>query len=167
MKLCVPKSKKITTVSIQIVSDISSIAWFNCRGGKPKIKNIDLMYESIQKEFKIIGIADSSLYHKIDNKKEYKEKYLETKIIIEAPAYVPADIYIIKFALKNESYILSNDTFKEFDFFDKNWMKTQRITFMIIENQFFIFNPQINTQIEKSNHQINQTVSPHLFEIEH
>ena len=120
-----------------IVCDISNIACFNKRNGKPKIGYIDILFNSIPKDYKIIGIADNSLYHQIDDQKRYKTEYLISKLIFEAPAGVAADIFILKCATEHQCLIISNDLFREYSLISKNWLKNHRIGFMIIDHNLF------------------------------
>jgi len=78
------------------VCDISNIASFNMRMGKPKLHYIDTFFDAIPADYKIIAVADNSLYRKIDDKKGYKEKYLSNSKILEAPAKSAADIFILQ-----------------------------------------------------------------------
>ncbi len=128
---------------ISLVCDIANIACFNKRNLKPKLEYIDLFYELVTNEIEVISIADSALYHKIDDQKRYKKEYLQTKIILEAPAGIAADVFILKYGYENSSLIVSNDRFREYDFVDKKWLMEHQVKFMIINNQL-IFQPKID-----------------------
>lgn len=118
-----------------IIADISNIAHYNCRRAQPRLQNIDLLFSTIPDEIELIGIADCSLYHQIDDKKRYKKEYLIPKLIFEAPAGCRADNFILTYALKNNCYILSNDRFEGYSFISKEWLDAHRIIFMIINDQ--------------------------------
>lgn len=94
-----------------IVIDIANVASYNKRKSKPKLKFIELVYDSLPNNIDMISIADSSLYYCIDKKKRYKEFYLSSKKIIEAPIGIPADIFILKYGIQKNGIIISNDLF--------------------------------------------------------
>lgn len=125
-----------------IITDISNLVYYNSRGDQPKLKNIDFLFSTIPENIELIGIADSSLYHQIDDKVRYKKEYLIPKLIIEAPARTRADDFILTYATKNDCYILSNDRFEGYSFISKDWIDTHRISFMIINNQLIFQRPE-------------------------
>ncbi len=125
----------------ELVCDISNVASFNKRKNKPKVKYIDLLFNTVPNEFEIMGIADCSLYHQIDDNKRYKKEYLVPELIFEAPNGVEADNFILTYALQNDTLVLSNDKFRQYDFVSKNWLEEHRICFMIIKNQLFFQEP--------------------------
>lgn len=125
-----------------IIADISNIAHYNCRGAQPRQQNIDLLFSTIPDEIELISIADCSLYHKIDDKKNYKKDYLIPKLIIESPSRTRADDFILTYAAKNNCYILSNDRFEGYSFISKDWVDNHRISFMIINNQLIFQCPE-------------------------
>ena len=89
------------------------------------------------KNYKII--CDRSLFYTIDNQEEYSE-LIENDSFIETPGGTEADFFILKFAKEIDAFIISNDMFKEFyKFFGKNWIKSKRITFKIIEGLLFFY----------------------------
>lgn len=123
--------------NIKLVADISNIAFFNKRNDIPKLDYIDLLFASIPVIIETIGIADCALYHQIDNKKLYKTIYLIPKVILEAPANIEADDFILTYAKENDALILSNDRFKQYDIVSEDWLRAHHIRFMIIQNQFY------------------------------
>ncbi|UYP43937.1 hypothetical protein NEF87_000222 [Candidatus Lokiarchaeum ossiferum] len=127
----------MTTNNQNFVCDISNIASFDQRLGKPKLHYVDALFDAMSNEYKIIAIADNSLYRKIDEKKRYKSDYLSTHKIIEAPAKCAADTYILQYAWSNDSFIISNDLFREYKQYPREWVENHRISFMIINNQIF------------------------------
>ena len=120
-----------------MVCDISNVAFFNKRNDKPKLEYINLLFVSIPGDIETVGIADCALYHQIDNKKQYKTKYLIPKIIFEAPAEIEADDFILSYAKENNALILSNDRYRQYDIVSEDWLREHQIRFMIIENQFY------------------------------
>ncbi len=117
--------------------DISNIAHHNKRNDIPSLKNIDLLFSKIPEEYEIVGIADCSLYHQINDKKRYKTKYLISKMIYEAPAGIEADDFILSYAKENGALILSNDRFRQYNIVSEDWLREHQIRFMIIENHFY------------------------------
>lgn len=118
------------------------------------MENIDLLFSYINKEYEIIGIADCSLYHQINDKKRYKTDYLIPKRIYEAPAGIKADNFILTYALEKDIKILSNDRFTEYDFISEEWLTEHQIKFMIIKNQLIFQEPISNlfkTEMEIQN----------------
>ena len=146
-----------------IVCDIANIACFNKRKEKPRLSYIDLVYERLGKLYNLIGIADNCLYHTIDEKKRYKAEYLNRKIIFEAPAKIAADVFILEYAKINNCYILSNDLFGEYKQYERKWVKSHRIPFMIIDEQLMVaFNHEFYNEIPRSD--INLVNSYHELE---
>lgn len=125
----------------ELVCDISNIASFNKRNTYPKIEYIDLLFATIPKEIEIIGIADCSLYHQIDDKERYKKEYLLPKLILEAPAGIAADNFVLAYALEKDAGILSNDRFNQYDFVSEKWLEAYQIKFMIIKSQLILQEP--------------------------
>ncbi|GAH09883.1 unnamed protein product, partial [marine sediment metagenome] len=80
---------------------------------------------------------DRSLHYTIDNKKEYQ--YLaKNGRIFETPGGTEADHFILQYAKENNSYIISNDRFKEFrKFFGSAWLNNQLITFKFIKDKLY------------------------------
>ena len=125
----------------KIVVDISNIASYNKRNEKPKLSYIDLLFSTIPKEIGIIGIADCSLYHQIDDQPQYKKEYLIPKRIVEAPARFRADGFILTYAHENNINIITNDRFENYSFIPSEWLNSHRIGFMIIKEQLIFEKP--------------------------
>ena len=125
----------------RIIGDISNIACYNKRNENPKLHYIDLFFSTIPENIEIIGFADCSLYHQIDDKIRYKNEYLIQKKIIEAPAHFRADGFILTYALENNISIISNDQFKTYSFVSQEWLGSHRIGFMIINKQLIFEKP--------------------------
>lgn len=153
-----------------IVCDISNVACFNKRNGLPKLEYIDLLFAIIPKEIEVVGIADCSLYHHIDEKKRYKEKFLIPKLIVEAPARSSADSFILTYALQNDAFILSNDRFRQYDFVSEQWLEEHRICFMILRGQLIFRHPLENMfknslKIKQEMHFDNDTNTKEKIEV--
>lgn len=125
----------------ELVCDISNIASFNKRNICPKIEYIDLLFATIPEEIEIIGIADCSLYHQIDDKERYKKEYLIPKLILEAPPGIAADNFVLTYSLEKDAGILSNDRFTQYDFVSEKWLEAHQIKFMIIKSQLILQEP--------------------------
>jgi hypothetical protein len=133
-----------------IVCDISNIACFNKQKAKPKLGYIDLVFSMIPHEFELIAIADRSLYFQINHKKKYKREYLLSKKILEAPAGIAADIFILHYALQHDSLIISNDKFREYTFLNQKWLDNHCIPYMIISNQLYLGKNTMQTYQEQN-----------------
>ncbi|MGQ4876214.1 MAG: hypothetical protein ACP6IY_19270 [Promethearchaeia archaeon] len=142
----------------ELICDISNIASFNKRNSYAKIEYIDLLFSTIPSEVKIIGIADCSLYHQINDKIRYKKDYLIPKLILEAPAGVSADIFILKYAIERDALILSNDGFSEYKFIPTGWLELHQIKFMIINN-LLIFDKPISSILKNNQSMEMETIS--------
>jgi len=84
-----------------------------------------------------ITLCDRSLNYTIDDKKTYRELVDKGKIV-ETPGGTEADHFILKYAKKNDSFIISNDLFREFEsIFGKHWIREKRISFKIINDTLY------------------------------
>ena len=106
---------------------------------KPKFNNLIVLMNYLERNeiryFKIF--CDRSLSYCIDDKKSYS-KLVEEGIIIETPEGTKADIFILQYAFTNNSFIISNDRFKEFySIYEKGWIERNRISFKIIDNEIY------------------------------
>lgn len=82
-------------------------------------------------------ICDRSLNYTIDDPKEYT-KLIEAGKIIESPGGTEADHFILKYAKDNNSFIISNDLFREFEpIYGKDWIRSRRISFKFINDKLY------------------------------
>ena len=82
-------------------------------------------------------LCDRSLYYTIDRKDEYKYLIKNSKVS-ETPGGTEADHFILQLAKENNSYIISNDRFREFsNFFGEEWLKKHLITFTFIHDKLY------------------------------
>ncbi len=135
--------------------DVSNYAFHNCRDSKPKLENIDLIFISIPMDYKIIGIADNSLYKQLskNDRIRYKKQYLIPELIYEAPASVQADDFLLTLAYANNDYVSSNDQFMDHEWPSQDWINSHRVPFMIIKEQLILRFPGgfTHTQIIEKN----------------
>ena len=122
------------------VVDGANVAREDCNGAKKgKVSNLYKLFDKL-KDFGIddyLVICDRTLNYTIDNQEEYKHLVNSGKIT-ETPGGTEADHFILKFAKEKDSYIISNDLFKEFrSFYGKEWIRTKRITFKIIQDKLY------------------------------
>jgi len=130
------------TREIKLIIDGANVAYGTNQNGKrqAKISNIIILIEKLESmginDYKII--CDHSLYNNILGKKDYKE--LKRKgIIIETPLKTPADIFILQYAYEHDSYIISNDRFRDYyNIFDENWIQEKLISFLFIGNNIYM-----------------------------
>jgi tetratricopeptide (TPR) repeat protein len=86
---------------------------------------------------KYVILCDRSLYYTIDNKKEYK-LLIKNGRIFETPGGTEADHFILNYAKENNSFIISNDRFREFKkFFGSAWLNKRLITFKTIKDTLY------------------------------
>jgi len=82
-------------------------------------------------------ICDRSLYYTIDDRKKYTE-LIEGGKIIESPGGTEADHFILKYAKESNSFIISNDLFREFEtIYGKDWIRSRRISFKFINDKLY------------------------------
>jgi len=82
-------------------------------------------------------LCDRSLHYTIDKKKEYRS-LVKNGRVSETPGGTEADHFILQYAKDNNSYIISNDRFKEFrEFFGKAWLDKRLITFKFIKDNLY------------------------------
>lgn len=126
----------------KIFVDGSNVARNNgdsASGDKPKAKNIQLVIEKIREfGFKdIVVLCDANLEHEIDDKEVFDD-LKELKLIKNVPFKTDADEFIINYAKKFETRIITNDRFKDWALKDK-WVNDHAddvsIRFMIIDDE--------------------------------
>ncbi len=82
-------------------------------------------------------LCDRSLFYTIDNKKEYK-LLIKNGRVLETPGGTEADHFILNYAKENNSYIISNDMFREFKkVFGSAWLEKRLITFKTIKDRLY------------------------------
>ena len=111
---------------------------------KPIIEDLNLVLKKLNKmgtsKERIIVICDASLRHTIDDPIEYK-KLISQGIIVESPAGIKADKFILNYCLNNAAcLIISNDLFREYysQFPDTQWIKRHRIGVLKIKNKILL-----------------------------
>lgn len=124
----------------RIYVDIANILYIDRDGhGKLKVKNIPKIIETLKLHgYRPILIADASIKHDVDDKKNYERMVIE-KIVREAPAGRTADIFILKQAKKKDCKFLTNDLYRDYyGKFDKNWIFSHRLTCMFEDGEIII-----------------------------
>jgi hypothetical protein len=108
---------------------------------QPMIQNLILVIDnltSLGTSMKsIVVICDASLRYKIDNQSKYS-KLKNQRIILESPAGIKADKFILNYCLKHPNcLIVSNDLFREYyrQLPDSQWIKRHRIGFLKIKSE--------------------------------
>lgn len=107
------------------------------KGGK--ISRLDKLSEKLDSFgiTKYVILCDRSLFYTIDNKREYK-LLIKNGRVFETPGGTEADHFILNYAKENNSYIISNDMFREFrKFFGSAWLKERLITFKTIKDRLY------------------------------
>jgi len=106
---------------------------------KGSISNLFKLFEKLNnlELDNYVVICDRSLYYTIDNQHEYSNLLKKGKII-ETPGGTEADHFILKYAKENNSFIISNDLFREFrEIYGKKWINERRITFKFIKDKLY------------------------------
>jgi len=132
----------VLKIKPKLIADISNIAG-HYDENPPKVKNINIMFNTLKYDYYIIGIADWQLYYCIDYRESY-EYYLRRRIILEAPKGIDADILFILKAIHDDCPILTNDRLQDhLDLLPSEWwLETHRIPFDIIKGEFRIYLPK-------------------------
>jgi len=105
----------------KIVIDGANIAFASRHQQKAKFQNLQLIREQFEKcqkekpEMQVEIICDASLKYHIDDPTMY-ELWVQNGIIKQAPAYIKADILIIKYLQQynGEIALISNDLFRDY-----------------------------------------------------
>lgn len=120
--------------------DIANILYMDHDGNdKLKVKNIPKLISTLKGlGYSPILIADSSIKHQMDDKKEYERMIVE-KTVREAPAGKDADIDIIDHAMNEDCKFLTNNLYRDsFDKFDKDWIFSHRLTCTFADGEIVI-----------------------------
>lgn len=113
---------------MKVVIDAANVAHYEKGDGKPKLENIIAVSEFLlSRGDDILIMADASLKHEIDNKKDY-EAFINEGFIDEVPKGNNADHFILNIAEEENAKIISNDFFREFQDEFKD-LKSRRIPF--------------------------------------
>ncbi len=96
--------------------DASNVAHFGRKtDAKPSLEYIIKAAEALKKlGYEPVLIADASLRHEIDQKEEFN-KLLDEDKVKQVPSGTTADHFILKMAEDEDSKILSNDVFREYN----------------------------------------------------
>lgn len=126
----------------KIITDISNIAG-HYNEFPPKVKNIDIMFNTLKYEFWIIGIADLKLFRCIDYPLSYKY-YLDQRIIFETLPFIKADVMMIMSAVEGDYLMLTNDKLKDYEDLipSESWLKDHRVPFDIVNGEFKYYLPK-------------------------
>ncbi|MEE9377878.1 MAG: hypothetical protein V3V33_07560 [Candidatus Lokiarchaeia archaeon] len=108
-----------------------------------KVNNIPKVSDAVvSKGYTPKMIADASMRHRVDD--DIYAEMIEDKIIIQAPAAVKADEYILEVARVENCKFLTNDRFEEYwDEFGKDWIFNHRLTCLFFNGKFIIRNKVI------------------------
>lgn len=143
---------KMSTESIEIIEeeelpfcfimDGSNIARNNMRAKNASIRDVIRVKKKLMKlgvpEKYIFIIFGSGVHHYISNRDKYDyQKLLQSRNVNQAPAERDDDWFIIKYAMNNNGYIITNDRYLEYR--DKNpeykrFIKNKSIHYTILGN---------------------------------
>jgi hypothetical protein len=104
-----------------------------------KFKNILKVHRAVfSLGYEPVMIADASMRYHVDDKNLYEELINNGKII-QSPAGIKADEYILEVAKSENCKFLTNDKFEEYwDEFGLDWIKKNRVTCLFFNNKFII-----------------------------
>jgi hypothetical protein len=104
-----------------------------------KVQNIIKVHRAIfSLGYKPVMIADASMRHHVDDRDLYKE-LVNNGTVIQSPAGIKADEYILEVAKSENSKFLTNDKFEEYwDEFGLDWIKKNRVTCLFFNGKFII-----------------------------
>ncbi|MGQ4874039.1 MAG: NYN domain-containing protein [Promethearchaeia archaeon] len=123
---------------IILIIDGSNVALFKRNQKKEAlIANFHILLKylkEIKQEYHIGWeiLIDASLRYQIDDK-EQLEKFIKTGIIVQCPNGIEADIFILEYYRRHpkNTFIISNDNFKEYKMSDLKLLK-----FAIVKGEF-------------------------------
>lgn len=123
---------------MKVIIDAANVAHFKKgRESKPRLIHVLKAIESLKNlGYKPYTIADASLRHEIDKKKEFNTLLEEGKIH-QVPAGTAADHFILKIAYEEDAKILSNDLFREYND-EFNDITSKRIPYNVKDGQIII-----------------------------
>ena len=124
---------------MKVIVDASNVAHFgkDKEGEKARLDYLLKSVEALEKlGYQPFPIADASLRHEIDEKERFNV-LLEEGTVQQVPAGTTADHFILKIAYDENSKILSNDNFREFndEFQD---IANKRIPFSFVDDKISI-----------------------------
>jgi len=124
---------------LKVIVDASNVAHFgkDKEGEKARLDYLLKSVEALEKlGYQPFPIADASLRHEIDEKERFNV-LLEEGTVQQVPAGTTADHFILKIAYDENSKILSNDNFREFndEFQD---IANKRIPFSFVDDKISI-----------------------------
>lgn len=129
-----------------VIVDASNVAFAGARGdGKPRLRPLCyLMDELLRASVPNVVIADASLRYRIDDKPAY-DALVRGRFILQAPAGIPADRYMILLAQKRKAegervLILTDDRL-----LDQDVSSLKRMTFMVIGDEEILLDPPLDT----------------------
>jgi Zc3h12a-like Ribonuclease NYN domain len=123
---------------LKVIVDASNVAHFGRKDDeKPKLINIIKSIDALKElGYEPLIIADASLRHEIDNKKDFNN-LVDDKTIKQVPSGTTADHFILKKAEEENAKILSNDAFREYyDEFQN--IRSKRISYSIKNGEMSI-----------------------------
>ena len=132
--------QKIENKDDYLIIDLTNI--LNLDKGEDKIlkvENINKIRDAtISLSYAPIMVADASMKYHLDNQEVY-EDLNEHKFIIQSPAGVKADEYVLEIAKREKTKFLTNDKYEEYwEEFGKDWIFENRLTCIFVNGKFII-----------------------------
>jgi hypothetical protein len=123
---------------LKVIIDAANVAHFKKgKNSNPRLVHVLKAIESLKNlGYEPYTIADASLRHEIDKKEEFNT-LLEEGEIHQVPAGTAADHFILKIAYEEDTKILSNDLFREYNDEFKD-ISSKRIPYNIKDGQIII-----------------------------
>jgi hypothetical protein len=120
-----------------IVVDASNVAWNGGsfqRGDRPRLSNLARMIALLQEAgYRVEAICNASLRHQIDDK-DGLEELLRDRTVLEAPALMDADRFIVKRALSLNAHIVTRDTYRNQDAALQDRIRAAQVAYMIFDD---------------------------------
>ena len=132
-------------LAVSFVLDGSNISRDNRKSKEPSIQDVVKCREKLQElgvpKDNIIIIFGPALWHDIDDREmDLYEKLLEERYVNQAPAERNDDWYIIEYALEHNSYIITNDMYREYrkkSPYKERFLESHSIRYFIIGDDIY------------------------------
>jgi len=132
---------KVNNFDLLLVDITNILNMDKNKNHKIKVDNIQKVGDAVTSlEHVPRMIADASMRHNVDDADLYEE-LVDDGIVIQSPAGIKADEYILEIAKVEKCKFLTNDKFEEYwKEFGKDWIFNNRLTCLFFNGKFIIRN---------------------------